>query len=56
MKNSFGGNNTIMGFLEDEFSSDKFSIFSISYKYNLDQNTSGVLFAQQKHILMTIIK
>ena len=45
----FGGNNTIMGFLEDEFSSDKFSIFSINYKYNLDQNTSGVLFAQQTY-------
>ena len=45
----FGGNNTIKGFLEDEFSSDKFSIFSINYKYNLDQNTSGVLFAQQAY-------
>ena len=45
----FGGNNTIKGFLEDEFSSNKFSIFSINYRYNLDQSTSGVLFAQQAY-------
>ena len=44
----FGGISTIKGFLEDEFFSDKFSVFSVDYKYNLD-HTSGVLFAQQKY-------
>ena len=45
----FGGINTIKGFLEDEFFSDKFSVFSVDYKYNLDHSTSGVLFAQQAY-------
>jgi len=45
----FGGISTIKGFLEDEFSSDKFSVFSVDYKYNLDQSTCGVLFAQKAY-------
>ena len=45
----FGGISTIKGFLEDEFFSDKFSVFSVDYKYNLDHSTSGVLFAQQAY-------
>lgn len=43
----FGGSNTLKGFLEDEFSTSKFSIFSTYFKYNLDLKTAAVLFTQQ---------
>ncbi len=43
----FGGSNTLKGFLEDEFSTSKFSILSTYFRYNLDSKTAAVLFAQQ---------
>ena len=43
----FGGSSTLKGFLEDEFSTSKFSIFSTYFKYNLDSKTAAVLFTQQ---------
>ena len=43
----FGGSNTLKGFLEDDFSTSKFSIFSTNFRYNLDPKTVAVLFIQQ---------
>ena len=43
----FGGSNTLKGFLEDEFSTSKFSIFSTFLRYNLDSKTAAVLFMQK---------
>ncbi|MAO70904.1 MAG: hypothetical protein CMD02_00150 [Flavobacteriales bacterium] len=43
----FGGSNTLKGFLNDEFTSTKFSIFSANMKYNLDSKTYAILFIQQ---------
>ena len=43
----FGGNNTLKGFFEDEFSTSKFSVFSKYLRYNLDSKTAAVLFIQK---------
>ena len=42
-----GGSSNIKGFKENEISTSKFSVFSSEITYNLDHNTSVLLFGQQ---------